>query len=473
VTSPQRNARGAHPASHETTHQTTQDRIPAVTPAPTPATTPAPTQAPASASGPETARPTAQTTPTASPEARTASRVATVGGLGEAGILRILNRRFGTIPAAGDWPAGLVGPGDDAAVVAAPDGRFVISTDAMAQDRDFRLAWRASPAGFDGAGYAGGYSTGWKAAAQNLSDINAMGAEPTGLLLALTMPPTTPVAWIDGLAAGLAGAIRHLGAHRCRIVGGDLGSDDRITLAVTATGDLAGRPAVRRTFGGQPGAAGNRGDGGVAGALDLVLCGRAGWAAAGLAVLETPRHELVDRLAAVPRGEEVHQAARHQQAGRMDQTGGVEQSARGVPGGVPGIRRLAALAAAAQLRPRPVLGAGRRAAEAGALAMMDVSDGVLKDAGRLAEANGMHVELDPDWVRAEATVLAPLGHALGQDAEEWVATGGEDYGLLAAVAGGAAVPSGFRRIGRLLPADAGEVAARPGGPDGWDHFTGA
>jgi thiamine-monophosphate kinase len=462
VNSPRRNPQDAHPGSRKTAHQgtlhTTQDRIPAVTPAPTPATTPAPTQAPSSASA---------------PEARTPGGAATVGGLGEAGILRILNRRFGTIPAAGDWPAGLVGPGDDAAVVAAPDGRFVISTDAMAQDRDFRLAWRAAPAGFDGSGYAGGYSTGWKAAAQNLSDINAMGAEPTGLLLALTMPPTTPVAWIDGLAAGLAGAIRHLGAHRCRIVGGDLGSDDRITLAVTATGDLSGRPAVRRTLGVRSGAVGNQGDGGHAGAVDLVLCGRAGWAAAGLAVLETPRHELVDRLSAAARGDGAQRTARPQQAGWMDQTGRLEQAVRGVPGGIPGIRRLAALAAAAQLRPRPVLGAGRRVAEAGALAMMDVSDGVLKDAGRLAEANGMRVELDPDWVRAEAAVLAPLGRALGQDAEGWVATGGEDYGLLAAVAGGAEVPSGFRRIGRLVPADAGVASGRAGTPDGWDHFTGA
>jgi thiamine-monophosphate kinase len=364
---------------------------------------------------------------------QTMQPVVTVGGLGEAGILRILNRRFATVPAAGDWPNGTVGPGDDAAVVPAPDGRFVISTDAMAQDRDFRLAWRAAPEGFDGTGFAGGYSTGWKAAAQNLSDINAMGAESTGLLLALTMPPTTPVAWIDGLAAGLAGAIRYLGARACRIVGGDLGSDDRITLAVTATGDLGGRPAVRRTFGDRRGAAGaaRRAD-----TVDLVLCGRAGWAAAGLAVLETPRDDLVERLAAAA-----------------------------------GVHRLAALAAAAQWRPRPVLGAGRVAADAGALAMMDVSDGVLKDAGRLAEANGMRVELDWDWVRGEAAVLAPLGVALGDDAERWVASGGEDYGLLAAVAAGAPVPKGFRRIGRLVRSEASGEARDSDATDGWDHFT--
>lgn len=383
----------------------------------------------------------------------------TVGGLGESGILRILNRRFAAVPAAGDWPEGTVGPGDDAAVVAAPDGRFVITTDAMAQDRDFRLDWPAvHGVMFDGHGLAGGYSTGWKAAAQNLSDINAMGGEPSGLLLALTMPPTTPVAWIDGLAAGLAGAVRHLGATRCRIVGGDLGSDDRITVAVTATGDLDGRPAVRRTL--PPAAravtAGHE--------LDLVLCGRAGWAAAGLNVLETPRGRLSELLRAAEQAEQSEHAE-------------------------PGVRRLAALAAAAQLRPRPVLGAGRVAAEAGALAMMDVSDGVLKDAGRLAAANGLRAELDPDWVRREASALMPLACALdpasGQrTAERWVSAGGEDYGLLAALPAGAAVPAGFRRIGRLVaesgtPAAAehegstGSAAGAAGaaGTDGWDHFT--
>ncbi|HRO95124.1 AIR synthase related protein [Citricoccus sp.] len=379
----------------------------------------------------------------------------TVGGLGEAGILRILNRRFAVLPAAGDWPEGTVGPGDDAAVVSAPDGRFVISTDAMAQDRDFRLDWPAVSCGAsrggggdDVRGFAGGYSIGWKAAAQNLSDMNAMGADATGLLLALTMPHTTGVSWIDGLAAGIAGAVRRLGARRCRVVGGDLGSDDRITLAITATGDLGGRPAVRRAM--TPTVS-------AADPVDLVLCGRAGWAAAGLAVLDTSREELLDRLRR----------------------------------GAPGVRRLAARAATAQLRPRPVLGAGRRAAEAGALAMMDVSDGVAKDAGRLALVNGRRVELDPDWVRSDAAVLDPLARALGQDARDWVTAGGEDYGLLAVLPARTRIPHGFRRVGRLLPGDLPGVTGDGGGAGpgagpvewpqegsgmaqdqgGWDHFA--
>lgn len=346
----------------------------------------------------------------------------TVAGLGEAGILQVLHRRFGTVPAARDWPAGTLGPGDDAAVVPAPDGRFVISTDAMAQDRDFRLDW---PSGATDSGY----STGWKAAAQNLSDINAMGARTSSLLVALTMPDSTAVAWLDGFAAGIACAVRHLGADGCRIAGGDLGGDDRLTVCVTVTGDLDGRLAVRRTI---PAEHQGRDD-----ELDLALCGRAGWAAAGLAVLQTPRESLVRAL---------------------DRTG---------------THRLAARAAAAQLRPRPDLAAGPTAAEQGALAMLDVSDGVRRDAGRLASANGLAVDLDEQWVAQAAVDLTPLADALGEDPGAWVQSGGEDYGLLAVFPAGATLPRGFTRIGRLLSAGASaDPAAGMGHRAGWDHFGG-
>lgn len=352
-----------------------------------------------------------------------AQRSETAAGLGESGILRVLNRRFRSVPAAQDWPEGTLGPGDDAAVVPAPDGRFVISTDAMAQDRDFRLDW---PSGVRDSGY----STGWKAAAQNLSDINAMGARASGLLLALTLPDHTPVAWLDRCAAGIVGAIRALGAARCRIVGGDLGGDDRITICVTVTGDLQGRPALTRVL-----AEPQRRPGGADG-LDLVLCGRAGWSAAGLAVLQTPRHELLPAL---------------------ERTG---------------LHRHAAQAAAAQLRPRPVLSAGRLAADSGALAMMDVSDGLLRDAGRLGSINGLVPVLDPVWVDHEAAPLEPLAEALGADARAWVRSGGEDYGLLAVMPRQAALPTGFRRVGRLLPPDGDHPAVGRAAGAGWDHFGG-
>ena len=94
----------------------------------------------------------------------------TLGSLGEGAVLA---RIFPLLPAAS---AQILGPGDDAAVVAAPDGRFVVTTDMMIHGPDFRLAWSS------------GNDLGWKAAASNLADVAAMGAVPTALVVAIAAP---------------------------------------------------------------------------------------------------------------------------------------------------------------------------------------------------------------------------------------------------------------------------------------------
>lgn len=406
--------------------------------------------------------------------------------LGEDGVLAVLNRRFARAPGAKDWPEGTVGPGDDAAVLAAPDGRVVLTVDAMVQDQDFRLRWPSGVADT-------GYSTGWKAAAQNLSDVNAMGARASSLLVTLTLPQDTPVRWLDACAAGIVGAVRHLGATNCRIAGGDLGSAPQIGISITATGDLSGRPAVQRSLSSEAAERWAEAD------LDLVHCGRAGWAAAGLAVLDTPRRELLALL----------RDAGQQTSGIAHRGQDSAAPERGQPD--PGLLRLAALACAAQLRPRPSLEAGPRAAVGGILAMMDVSDGLERDAARLARATGRTVELDAAWVRRAAAPLEPLARALEGEqadrgapsavgdpavsaeltvpgdatavgkgaavgtgaalAERWVRTGGEDYGLLGLVPAGATPPEGFTRVGvlRAGPA-AGTAGSAPEHGGGWDHF---
>ena len=98
---------------------------------------------------------------------------ASAGTLGSLGESEVLARIFPRLP---DAQAALIGPGDDAAVLAAPDGRYVVTTDTMVHGPDFRLAW-STPA-----------ELGWKAAATNLSDIAAMGARPTALVIALVAP---------------------------------------------------------------------------------------------------------------------------------------------------------------------------------------------------------------------------------------------------------------------------------------------
>jgi thiamine-monophosphate kinase len=173
-----------------------------------------------------------------------------IGALGEFGLIEAITTTF--VPGRGV----LLGPGDDAAVLTAPDARVVATTDLLVEGRHFRRDWSSAQ------------DVGHRAAAANLADIAAMGAVPTGLLVGLAAPAELPVAWAQGLAQGLAEEAFGVGAS---VVGGDVVRADVITVAVTALGDLQGRAPVTRA-GARPG--------------DLVaVAGRLGWAAAGLALL--------------------------------------------------------------------------------------------------------------------------------------------------------------------------------------------
>lgn len=149
-----------------------------------------------------------------------------------------------------------VGPGDDAAVVTAADGRVVISTDLLVENRHFRRDWSTAN------------DIGHKAAARNFADIVAMGAVPTALVVGLAIPGSLDAEWVDGLVAGMREECGEVGAS---IVGGDVTAADVVMLGVTALGDLHGNTPVRL---------------GGARAGDVVaVAGRLGWAAAGFAVL--------------------------------------------------------------------------------------------------------------------------------------------------------------------------------------------
>lgn len=152
----------------------------------------------------------------------------TLGGLGEREVLR---RILPILPRA---QAALLGAGDDAAVLSAPDARFVVTTDLMVEGPDFRLAWSRP------------HDLGWKAAASNLADVAAMGAVPTALVVALAAPVHTPIALLLGIAEGLRDGCAAL-APGCGVVGGDLSVSEVVTLAVTAFGDLQGRAPVLRS----------------------------------------------------------------------------------------------------------------------------------------------------------------------------------------------------------------------------------
>ncbi|WP_214368490.1 thiamine-phosphate kinase [Pseudonocardia sp. H11422] len=292
--------------------------------------------------------------------------------------------------------ATLLGPGDDAAVVAAPDGRVVACTDVLVEGVHFRLDW-SSPE-----------QVGRKAAAANLADVAAMGAVPTALLVGLACPASTPVETLEGLADGLWAEATAAGVG---LVGGDVASSGTLVVSVTALGSLEGREPVTRS-GARPG--------------DVVaLCGRVGWAAAGLAVLSR------------------------------------------------GFRSPVAVVGAHRV-PEPPYTAGPEAATAGVTAMIDVSDGLLADLGHVAQASVVLVDVRSTALEVPAR-LAEVASALGADPLHWMLTGGEDHALAATFPPDVALPPGWTTIGRVREAGDGPGVLVDGRPytesPGWDHFA--
>ncbi len=288
---------------------------------------------------------------------------ATLADIGEFGLISALRSRF---------PQGehvLLGPGDDAAVVGVPDGRVLVSTDLLVDTRHFRRDWASAT------------DIGHKAAAQNLSDINAMGGRASALTVGLAAPPDLPVSWALELAEGIAAEAAVVGAS---VVGGDITRAEEIMLAITVLGSCQREP-VRRS-GASPG--------------DVVaICGRQGWAAAGLAVLTR------------------------------------------------GFRSPRVLVEALR-RPAPPYDAGAEAASLGATAMIDLSDGLLADVGHVAEDSQVWIDIDPASFEVEEPLEA-VGSALGADPMSFILTGGDDYALVATFPESARLPQRWRRIGQV------------------------
>ncbi|AXK45330.1 thiamine-phosphate kinase [Brachybacterium saurashtrense] len=310
-----------------------------------------------------------------------------------------------------------VGPGDDAAVVRLSSPRLVVTTDTLVEGHDFLP--RATTARWIGR----------KAAVQNLADVAAMGARPTALVAAISAPAGTPAAVFEELTIGMTARAEADGAS---IVGGDLGRADRLTLTVTAMGALEeGQEPVLRS-GGRPG--------------DVLAIGtpRLGRSAAGLALVLGGR--ALVRTAAGTAPTVVLREIRDPSAAELVQWHDA---------------------------PEPDLSLGWTGGRA-AHAMMDLSDGLVRDGGRLARASQLVVDLDRDALAPDVGALADLAAELDADPWDWVLHGGEEHAMLAAFAPGE-VPAGFRPVGRLRAAGADAPAVllegRAVAGEGFDHFA--
>ncbi|GFZ93165.1 thiamine-phosphate kinase [Nesterenkonia alkaliphila] len=357
----------------------------------------------------------------------------TVGQAGEDAVLAAVREVIDPFNA--QRPGLALGPGDDAAALTLGSGQAVITTDTMSEGQDFRRQWWLDPESLGAAEFEPAeewpQDVGTKAAAQNLSDINAMGAVPTALVVSLTLPPQTTVAWVANFYRGVLRACEAPGAGRCVVAGGDFGAGEAISVTITALGEPAAGGQLLRRDRAEPGDV-------------LAVCGQLGRAAAGLALLERPGEASVssDEL-------------RHWQ----DHAAIIRECLQ------------------AQQQPQPPLNAGPAALAAGASAGLDLSDGLLRDAGRLAAASRVQIRCDDAALAAEAQPLKPVAGILGLGpaaGSEWVLSGGEDYSLLATFPADAPLPDGFRALGTVepVPADGQPgvlVAAEPSGT-GWDSL---
>ena len=263
--------------------------------------------------------------------------------------------------------------------------------------------------------YFSGIDVGYKALAASVSDVAAMGGSPDRAVVALCLPPDAAVAMVDDICDGLAAAARACDAD---LVGGDVGGGPTVALSVSVLGHVDGDPVLR------------------SGARDgdaICVTGTLGGAAGGLVALRDGRvgsSESVERLIA------------------------------------------------RQTRPTPRVAEGSALRDAGATAMIDVSDGLAVDLGNVVDASGVgctvateDIPVDPD--------LEALGDAV--DPLELALLGGEDFELLFTIederVDGAraaldAIGTVVTRIGTI-----GGAGRRIGGEDletwrskGWEHL---
>ena len=271
------------------------------------------------------------------------------------------------------------------------------------------------------------HDLGHKAVVVNVSDVAAMGGSPRYGLVTIGLPPRVEGAWVMELYGGMREAADDCGMA---LVGGDTSRSDRAVLSVTVYGEVPSGRAVTRS-GARPGDV-------------LVVTGSLGGSAGGLRVVRARADEQKDLLS-TEWGRDL--LARHE-------------------------------------RPVARVGEGRTLAEAGATAMIDLSDGLSLDLARVCEESGVGARVRvPDLPLAPG--LVDLAAATGVNPQDLALHGGEDYELLAAVPRDAVDDARRRIVERYgtRVTEIGEVTEglevvavrgdreEPLEPKGWDHFA--
>ena len=274
--------------------------------------------------------------------------------LGEFELIAHLRARLGK-PGRGV----VVGIGDDTAVLKSPRDQWLLfTTDTLVEQVHFRLDWTTPK------------DLGWKAMAQNVSDIAAMGGTPRYATISLAAADDQQVATVERLYAGLAECAR---AYQVDIVGGDtVRSPGPMVITVALMGQVKREHLVTRS-GAQAGDA-------------ILVTHELGAAAVGLLLLEHGNNPPAELANAVK----------------------------------------------AQHRPVPRLEEARVLAKSGLVSsMIDLSDGLGSDLRRICEESRVGARVEWERVPVSPLVERSLAHLrIERSPIELAITGGEDFALL-------------------------------------------
>ncbi|MDD3652965.1 MAG: thiamine-phosphate kinase [Desulfotomaculaceae bacterium] len=277
-----------------------------------------------------------------------------INRFGEEKIISLINSKVSTTSS-----KVVTGIGDDAAVIDAGDRYEIITTDMLVEGVHFNL------------GFTDAYHLGRKSLAINLSDIAAMGGEPLYYLVAISLPGHTKVQFVEELYRGMQDLAL---IHGANLIGGDtVGAEEKVVIAVTATGQVKKDEIIFR-HGAKPG--------------DLVyVSGFLGDSAAGLKIMfEGLRGRLAPEI-------ENYLIKRH-------------------------------------IDPEPRLNLGRRlAVNKLASALNDISDGLVKKLWEIARSSEVQIKIDPETIPI-SDQLGCFSKCLDLSPIDLALHGGEDYELL-------------------------------------------